>query len=82
MYFIGNIAFNRTPDELRELFQADGLVTAVEIVSDPETRYSRGFAFVEMRNDPDARKAIKHLDAVVVWGKPIQVEAYLPKPAA
>jgi RNA recognition motif-containing protein len=68
--FIGNLASNRTPDELRELFQAYGLVTA------------RGFAFVEMRNDLNARRAIKHLDGVVLWGKPIQVQAYLPKLAA
>jgi RNA recognition motif-containing protein len=76
--FIGILASNRTPDELRELFQAYGLVTAVEIATDPETRYSRGFALVEMRNDLDARRAIKHLDGVVLWGKPIQVQACPP----
>jgi RNA recognition motif-containing protein len=54
--FIGNLASNRTPDEFRELFQAYGLVIAVEIVTDPETRYSREFAFVEMRNDLNARR--------------------------
>jgi RNA recognition motif-containing protein len=80
--FIGNLASNRTPDELRKLFQAYGPVTAVEIATDPETRYSRGFAFVEMRDDLDARRAIMHLDGVVLWGKPIQVEACLPKLAA
>ena len=77
--FVGNLASNRTPDELRSLFQAYGLVDAVEIMTDPETRYSRGFAFVEMRNDLDARKAISHLNGVALWGRPIQVQACLPK---
>jgi RNA recognition motif-containing protein len=80
--FIGNLASNRTPDELRNLFQSYGLVDAVEIMTDPETRYSRGFAFVEMRSDLDARKAISHLNGVVLWGRAIQVQACLPKIAA
>ena len=80
--FIGNLASNRTPDELRSLFPSYGLGDAVEIMTDPETRYSRGFAFVEMRDDFDARKAISHLNGVVLWGRPIHVQACLPKIAA
>jgi RNA recognition motif-containing protein len=80
--FVGNLASNRTPDELRNLFQSYGLVDAVEIVTDPETRYSRGFAFVEMRSNLAARKAITHLNGVVLWGRPIQVQACLLKLAA
>jgi RNA recognition motif-containing protein len=80
--FIGNLATNRTPDELRKLFQTYGLVDAVEIMTDPETRYSRGFAFVEMRSDLEAKEAISHLNGVVLWGKPIQVEICLPKLSA
>jgi RNA recognition motif-containing protein len=72
--FIGNLASNRTPDELRELFQTYGPVEAVEIVTDPETRYSRGFAFVEMTNALEAKQAISQLNGVVMWGKSIRVE--------
>jgi len=43
-------------------------------MTDPETRYSRGFAFVEMTNDLEAKKAIAHLNGAVLWGKPIRVE--------
>jgi RNA recognition motif-containing protein len=46
----------------------------VEIMTDPETRYSRGFAFVEMTNDLEAKKAISDLNGVILWGKPIRVE--------
>ena len=80
--FIGNLASNRTPDELCKLFQSYGLVDAVEIMTDPETRYSRGFAFVEMRNALEAREAVSHLNGVILWGKPIQVQVCLPKLAA
>jgi RNA recognition motif-containing protein len=71
--FVGNLASNRTPDELRMLFQTYGSVTRVETMTDPETRYSRGFAFVEMTNDLEAKKAISDLNCVILWGKPIRV---------
>ena len=72
--FVGNLASNRTTDELRTLFQTYGSVAGVEIMTDPETRYSRGFAFVEMTNDLEAKKAISDLNGVILWGRPIRVE--------
>ena len=72
--FVGNLASNRAPDDLRTLFQTYGPVEGVEIMTDPETGYSRGFAFVAMTNDLEAKKAISHLNGVILWGKPIRVE--------
>ena len=43
-------------------------------MTDPKTRYSLGFAFVEMTNDLEAKKAISNLNGVMLWGKPIRVE--------
>lgn len=80
--FVGNLASNRTPDDLRLVFQTYGPVERVGIVTDPETRYSRGFAFVEMTNDHEARKAISHLNGVILWGKLIRVEEFRPRLAA
>jgi RNA recognition motif-containing protein len=77
--FVGHLASNRTPDELRNLFQTYGSVEGVEIMTDPETRYSRGFAFVEMTNDLEARQAISSLNGVIVWGNPIRVEESRPR---
>jgi RNA recognition motif-containing protein len=72
--FVGNLASNRTTDELRTLFKTYGSVEGVEIMTDPETRYSRGFAFVEMTNDFEAKKAISDLNGMILGGKPIRVE--------
>jgi RNA recognition motif-containing protein len=80
--FVGNLTSNRTPDELRKLFQTYGPVEGVKIMTDPRTRYSRGFAFVEMSNALDAEKAISQLNGVILWDKPIRVEGSRPRLAA
>ena len=75
---MGNLGSNRTPDELRELFQTYGPVEGVKIVTDPETRYSRGFAFVEMTNDLEAKKAISHLNGVMVGASRFEWRSIAP----
>ena len=77
--FVGNLSSNLTPDELCSLFQSYGAVERVEIVTDTNTRYSRGFAFVEMINDLEAARAIAALNGTTVWGNPLKVEAARPK---
>jgi len=77
--FVGNLSSNLTPDELRTLFQSYGAVERIEIVTDANTGYSRGFAFVEMPNDVDAVKAVSNLNGTTVWGTPLKVEEAKPK---
>lgn len=77
--FVGNLSSNLTSDELRTLFQSYGAVKGVEIVTDVDTRYSRGFSFVEMANNLEASKAIAALNGTTVWGKPLRVEEARPK---
>ena len=72
--FVGNLSSNLTPDDLSILFQSYGTVERVEIVTDTNTRYSRGFAFVTMANDLEAAKAIAGLNGTTVWGSPLKVE--------
>lgn len=72
--FVGNLSSNLTPDELRTLFQTYGAVEEVEIVTNPNTRYSCGFAFVGMTNDMDAINAIASLNGTTVWGNLLKVE--------
>ena len=72
--FVGNLSSNLTPDELRTLFQTYGAVEEVEIITNPNARYSRGFACVEMTNDMDARNAIASVNGATVCGNPLKVE--------
>ena len=77
--FVGNLSSNLTPDELRTLFESYGAVEGIEIVTDPGTGYSRGFAFVEMTHDVEARQAVSNLNGTTVWGSQLRVEEARPK---
>jgi cold-inducible RNA-binding protein len=77
--FVGNLSFQTTEDEVRELFAAFGQVTRVHIAMDRETGRARGFAFVEMPNDEEAGKAIAGLDGKAVGGRNIKVNEARPK---
>ena len=65
--FVGNLSFQATADEVRQLFQAFGEVASVNVVTDSYTGRSRGFAFVEMQTDEGATKAREGTN-----GKPFQ----------
>ena len=56
--YVGNLPYSTTPDDLREVFAAFGEVAAARIVNDRETGRAKGFGFVEMPNDEEAKKAI------------------------
>jgi RNA recognition motif-containing protein len=77
--YVGNLSSNLTPDEIRLLFETFGAVQRVEIMTDPGTGYSRGFAFVEMTEDIAASKAVLTLNGTTVWDHPLRVEEAGPK---
>ena len=60
--YIGNISYGTTEDKLREIFAEFGEVVAVNVITDRYTGQSRGFAFVEMSNDEEAKNAIAAMD--------------------
>lgn len=80
--FVGNLAFSTTEGTLESLFAQDGRkVESVSVVQDRDTGRSRGFAFVEMSNDADAKAAIAALDGKQVDGRAVRVnEAEERKP--
>src|SRR5213079_104513 len=59
--YCGNLSFQSSEDDVRALFSPHGEVTDVHIVMDRETGRSRGFAFVEMATEDQAKAAIKAL---------------------
>jgi cold-inducible RNA-binding protein len=77
--FVGNMNFQTTEGELRELFAPFGQVARVHIVMDRETGRARGFAFVEMPNDAEAAQAISGLDGKEVGGRNLKVNEARPK---
>ena len=60
--FVAKLSFNTTDDSLQQLFAKYGTVVSAKVILDRETNRSRGFGFVEMENDDDAKKAIQELD--------------------
>jgi RNA recognition motif-containing protein len=71
--FVGNLAFQTTDDDLRGTFQGFGPVSDVKVVTDRETGRSRGFAFVEMSTEDDARKATEALNGKALDGRTLRV---------
>ncbi len=59
--YVGNLNFRLAEPDLIKMFALYGDVTNVKIIRDRETGRSKGFAFVEMPNDEDARRAIQSL---------------------
>ena len=56
--YVGNLDFRITAEDLAALFSGAGHVVSTHIITDRDTGRSKGFAFVEMENEPEARQAI------------------------
>jgi cold-inducible RNA-binding protein len=77
--FVGNLSYEVGDDELREAFEAYGPVSSAKVLQDRETGRSRGFGFVEMPNDDEARNAIDGLNLHKIAGRAIQVNEARPR---
>jgi cold-inducible RNA-binding protein len=78
--FVGNLDFNTSEEELRQLFEVHGQVDRVSIMTDRDTGRSRGFGFVEMSSAEDGEKAIAALNGSQVNGRTLNVNEARPKP--
>ncbi len=65
--YVGNLNYNTTEDDLRDLFGQFGTVNSANIIIDRETRRSKGFGFVELEEDDAADAAISQLDGQESW---------------
>ena len=77
---VRNLARNTTEAELREMFEAHGTVQACNLVIDKETGKSKGFGFVEMPKQGEAKAAMKQLNGKDIAGNKIRVKKAEPKP--
>lgn len=79
--YVGNLSFSTTEETLQNEFSAFGQVEEVAIINDRDTGRPRGFAFVSMNNDGEARAAIEALNGTEVDGRTITVNEARPKAA-
>jgi len=78
--YVGNLPYETGEADLQELFSRSGSVESVKVMRDMATGRARGFAFVEMSTDEDARKAITELNAYQLGGRNLTVNEAKPKP--
>ena len=77
--YIGNLPFNATEDEIREVFAAFGQVNSVTIIKDKMSGRSRGFGFVEMAEDAESQNAIQALNGKDFKGRGMVVNEARPR---
>ena len=77
--YVGNLPFSTTSADLEEAFGQFGQVDSAAVISDRETGRSRGFGFVEMGNDDEARRAIEELDGADFGGRDLRVNEARPR---
>ena len=77
--YVGNLPYSVVEEDLREIFEEYGEVASVKIINDKLTGRSKGFGFVEMDEDDEARKAIEELNNADLSGRNIKVNESRPR---
>ena len=77
--YVGNLSFDVTEGELKELFGPFGQVTEVRLIMDKFSGESKGFGFIEMPSKEEAEKAIEELNNKDMKGRAITVNEAKPK---
>ena len=78
--FVGNLSFQATEEDLRELFAQAGTVETVRIITDQFTGPPRGFGFVEMATKEEAQKAVEMLNGRLFRDRNLVVDEARPQP--
>ena len=77
--YVGNLSYNVKESDLIQVMEEYGVVESVKLITDRETRRSKGFAFVEMPESSEASNAIKELNGAEYAGRPMVVKEALPR---
>ena len=77
--YVGNLSYDASDSDLRELFEAHGTVTDVFIVKDRESNRPRGFAFVSMGTPEEMNAAIEGLSGEEFLGRAITINEARPR---
>ena len=78
--YVGSLAYSVKDEELEEFFASVGSVVSAVVIKDKFSGQSKGFGFVEMSSEKEAKEAIKELNEKELGGRPIRVsEAREPR---
>ena len=77
--FVGSLAYSVRDDELEEFFKTAGTVVSAKVIMDRETNLSKGFGFVEMSSDDEAKAAVEKLNNQELSGRAIIVSEARPQ---
>ena len=77
--YVGNLAFQTSSEDLRQLFAQAGTVESASVVEDRDTGRSRGFGFVEMSSKEEAQAAIAQFNGQEVNGRSLTVNEAKPR---
>jgi cold-inducible RNA-binding protein len=77
--YIGNLSYDCTEGDLRTAFSAHGEVDSARLITDRDSGRSKGFGFVEMPNDNEARAAIEAVNGTELMGRTVKVNEARPR---
>jgi cold-inducible RNA-binding protein len=78
--YVGNLPFDTTEDDLHQLFSAHGQIVSAKLITDMETGRLRGFGFVEMSSEDEAKAAIDKMNKAKVGDRELTVNEARPRP--
>ena len=76
--YVGSLPYSTTQEQLQELFSRVGTVTSAAVITDKFSGRSKGFGFVEMSSDDEAKKAIETFDGYDLEGRRLVVNEARP----
>lgn len=77
--YVGNLSYNTTETQIRELFAPLGEITEVNVIMDRDTGKSKGFAFVQMQEDNAANEAIRRFNGHSLENRALTVSEARPR---
>jgi cold-inducible RNA-binding protein len=77
--YVGNLSYQTTEDDLRQLFMGAGEVTSVAIITERDTGRSKGFGFVEMASEAEAEKAQQMFNGHSLLNRTLKVDIARPR---
>ena len=77
--FVGSLAWTATDDDLANFFGSAGTVVSAKVIVDRDTNRSKGFGFVEMSTDEEAKQAIDQLNGKELNGRAVAVSEARPQ---